>query len=113
MDEASKKAIQEMNQKLSALPPLIMATPKPLSYEQTVQATATGVCRTTAPGGCTNKALSNLGDDIKSNAGKNTGNILDAVNTGANAVQLKMLEGIDNKLGPQLPGGISGFLQNF
>jgi hypothetical protein len=117
VDKESKDLLKQLNDKVASIPPLIAAAnagPKPLSYDETVNAAATGVCRTTAPGGCMNKALNDAGSNIKNNDNRNTGNILDAMNTGANAAQLALLKQIDNKLGPQIPnGGISNFMQNF
>ena len=71
-------------------------------------AAATGTCRTLQPGGCMNKALNDNATNIASNNNINAANILDAVNTGANAAQLALLQTIDNKIGGQLPGGLSG-----
>ncbi|MDZ8227530.1 hypothetical protein [Nostoc sp. ChiVER01] len=76
-------------------------------------AAATGTCRTTQPGGCMNKALKDNAADITNNNNTNAANILDAVNTGANAALLQGQETILRRLGDQLPGGIGGKLSRF
>lgn len=76
-------------------------------------AAATGTCRTTQPGGCMNKALKDNASDITNNNNTNAANILDAVNTGANAALLAGQETILARLGAQLPGGIGGKLSRF
>ncbi|BAZ36967.1 hypothetical protein NIES4101_28880 [Calothrix sp. NIES-4101] len=74
---------------------------------------AQGFCRTLQPGGCSRKAFDDLGNSINANTNNKTNNLLNALNSGANAAQLTILNRIDGKLGEQLPGGVSGFLQNF
>jgi len=117
MDAETKNKINTINDKLDIMLPFfpaLMQRNNPLDMEQTITAAKEGVCRSTNPGGCMNKALSNTEDRINANGKANTGNILDAVNTAQNAAQLKLLQGIDTKLGPELAnGGISGFLTNF
>ncbi|MDQ3018251.1 MAG: hypothetical protein M3Q64_00035 [bacterium] len=76
-------------------------------------AAATGTCRTTQPGGCMNKALKDNAADITNNNNRNSANILDAVNTGANAALLAGQETILARLGAQLPDGIGGKLSRF
>jgi hypothetical protein len=78
------------------------------SIPQIEQAAATGVCRTTQPGGCMNKALNDNATDIKNNSTNNAGNILDAVNAVGQGIDLGMLNTINNKLGDQIPGGLTG-----
>ncbi|MBH8563762.1 hypothetical protein I8748_16450 [Nostoc sp. CENA67] len=84
---------------------IIKNIPTPGDIEK---ATTTGVCRSTQPGGCMNKALNDQSNNINNNTNNNSNNILDAINTGANATQLTLLETINTKLGDLLPGGISG-----
>lgn len=68
---------------------------------------AGAVCQTTQPGGC----MTNLVNDATNKAGDNLFNKLSNLfNTGANAAQLALLPIINNKLGDQVPGGLSGFL---
>ncbi len=100
--------LAELNRKLDKIPPLFAAIPKPLNYDQAVNAAAAGTCKTTQPGGCMDNALKQNTDDIKSNNNANTGSILDAVNAGLNTADLALLGVINNKLGVQLPGGIGG-----
>lgn len=76
-------------------------------------AAATGTCRTLQPGGCMRKALDDNANGITNNNNKNAANILDAVNTGANAALLQGQQTILARLGDQLPGGIGGKLSRF
>lgn len=113
MDAEARKIVSDINSKLAFLPALA-ARREPLTYEQTVQAANAGVCRSTQPGGCMNKALNDTGNGINNNTNGGVNKILEALNTGANAAQLALLKVIDNKLGPQIPnGGLSNFLQGF
>ncbi len=73
--------------------------------------TAQGVCRTLQPGGCSRRAFDDLGGAINSNTNNKAGNILNALNTGANAAQLTLLNTINGKLGAQINGGLSGGLK--
>ncbi|WP_375497055.1 hypothetical protein [uncultured Nostoc sp.] len=102
---------------IAALTPAIKGIPDAIAKSPTVQAanketTQTAVCEIAQPTGC-------LGAPIKKaeDAAKNNGNKLDelnaalgAGNAGANAAQLALLETINNKLGEQVLGGISGFM---
>ena len=87
--------------------------PEVLSTPNIANATATGVCRSTQPGGCLNKSLGQQADDIKNSLNNAKNDLLNAVNTGANGAQLALLNVINAKLGIQLPGGISSFLNVF
>jgi hypothetical protein len=69
--------------------------------------TAQGVCKTMQPGGCSRKAF----DDLGSNLNNHTNGILNAINTGANAAQLTILNTINSKLGDSITGGLSGGLK--
>jgi hypothetical protein len=116
-DSETKKHLDLLNAKLdSILPffPALLARNNPLDIDQTIAATKEGVCRSTNPGGCMNKALNDSEDRIKNNTNVNTGNVLSAVNTGQNAAQLALLKTIDTKLGPQIPdSSIGKFLPDF
>ncbi len=106
-------AIPKLDQILNFLP-LIPARaanairPDIPTLPQIEAAAATGVCRTTQPGGCMGKALNDNANDIKLNNNNNTGSVLDAINTGANAALLTGQQTILARLGDQLPGGIGG-----
>lgn len=80
--------------------------------ENISNAAAAGTCKTTQPGGCTRKEF----DDIKNNQ-SDIKNKLEQMGQGADAAaqaaQLALLNTINTKLGSQLPGGISNFLQTF
>jgi hypothetical protein len=73
-------------------------------------AAATGTCRTTQPGGCMSKALNDNATNIANNNNTNASNILGAVNAVGQGADLALLGVINNKLGDQVPGGLSGFL---
>lgn len=112
------KALNKIDQILG-LVPLIPARaaglikPSIPTLPQIETATATGVCRSTAPGGCMNKSLGDAANRINNNTNNSANNLLNKINAGANAGQLAMLKTINNKLGPQLTGGVSTFLTNF
>jgi uncharacterized protein YoxC len=57
-------------------------------------------------------ALGNSANTINQNTNQWGRNLLDKVNAGANATQLALLTKIDNKLGAQISGGISGAIKN-
>lgn len=80
---------------------------------QIENAAATGTCRTTQTGGCMRRALDDTASNINNNNNTNAANILDAVNTGANAALLQGQQTILQRLGDQLPGGIGGKLSRF
>lgn len=75
--------------------------------ESLTTAAAAGTCRTTQPGGCTSKAL----DDAANKINQNTNDKLRGLDATAQAEQLRLLNVIDGKIGAQIPGGLSGFLQ--
>ncbi len=120
--ENQRRMDQEANDKLAAIIPLLIGIPiltaaaiRPSipTIPQIETAAATGTCKTLQPGGCTSNALQNLGNNINQNTNNAGNDLLNKLNAGANAVQLGMLNTINGKLGPQLPGGISTFLQGF
>lgn len=78
------------------------------TLESLTTAAAAGTCRTTQPGGCTTKAL----DDAANKINQNTNDKLRGLDAAAQLEQLNLLNIIDGKLGAQVPGGISGFLQS-
>lgn len=113
--KVNEQALPKLDQILGILP-LIPARaanairPDIPTIPQIETAAATGTCRTTQPGGCMNKALKDNAADITNNNNTNAANILDAVNTGANAALLAGQQTILKRLGDQVPGGISGFM---
>lgn len=73
----------------------------------TPAAIASAVCTTTQPGGCS----ANLANDTAGKINNNTNNALERVlNNTSNLANLALLPTINNKLGDQVPGGLSGFL---
>ncbi|MBG1240980.1 hypothetical protein F8R90_07090 [Nostoc sp. NZL] len=116
--KVNEQALPKLDQILGFLP-LIPARaaaairPDIPTIPQIETAAATGTCRTTQPGGCMNKALKDNAADITNNNNTNAANILDAVNTGANAALLQGQQTILSRLGDQLPGGIGGKLSRF
>ncbi|MDZ8096719.1 MAG: hypothetical protein RMZ42_32995 [Nostoc sp. DedQUE05] len=117
-EKVNSAALPKLDQILGILP-LIPARaaaeirPSIPTIPQIETAAATGTCRTTQPGGCMNRALNDNATGIVNNNNTNAANILDAVNTGANAALLAGQETILQRLGDQLPGGIGGKLSRF
>ncbi|MEH2309341.1 hypothetical protein [Nostoc sp.] len=117
-EKVNSAALPKLDQILGFLP-LIPARaadairPSIPTIPQIETAAATGTCRTTQPGGCMNKALNDNAAGIINNNNTNAANILDAVNTGANAALLAGQQTILQRLGDQLPGGIGGKLSRF
>jgi hypothetical protein len=114
-EKMNKDAIPKLDQ-LLGLVPLIPARaanairPDIPTISQIETASATGTCRTLQPGGCGAKALNDLGSGVNQNTNDQSNNLLDKLNAGANAAQLALLKIMDNKLGNQITGGISGKL---
>ncbi len=114
-EKVNKDAIPKLDL-LIGLVPLIPARaadairPSIPTIPQIENAAKTGTCQTFQPGGCGAKALDGLGNGINQNTNNQSNNLLDKLNAGANAVQLGLLKVIDNKLGNQITGGISGKL---
>jgi predicted nucleic acid-binding Zn-ribbon protein len=119
-----EKVNQESNRKLDQIIPTILGipliigkaeqniiknTPTPSQIEN---AAATGYCKTTQPGGCSRKMMDDVVGNINNNTNNSVGNaantILGGVNAGANAQLLAGQATILERLGAQLPGGISG-----
>ncbi|MEH2066981.1 MAG: hypothetical protein V7K47_02215 [Nostoc sp.] len=117
-EKVNSAALPKLDQILGFLP-LIPARaadairPDIPTIPQIETAAATGTCRTTQPGGCMRKALKDNAADITNNNNTNAANILDALNTGANAALLQGQQTILQRLGDQLPGGIGGKLSRF
>jgi len=110
IQEDLKKKIDELGLGLVAVTALIQGIANnttPVALEPTIEK---AVCRTTQPGGCTR----NLTDDLK-NGQNSLGNKLDAKDAAdalAQGEQLRLLNQLDAKLGPQITnGGVSGFMQ--
>lgn len=120
-DSVDQRQFNDLVGRIALIPPLIARVPgdtvrqmpKPLTAPQVEAATSAGVCRSTKPGGCMNKALGDTADKVNQNTNNWGKNLLDKINAAANAAQLALLKKIDGKLGPQLPGGIGTVLKNF
>ena len=115
--DVDPKQYNELIQKISLIPPLIARVPrdtvkqmpKPLTSGQVEAAASAGVCKTTRSGGCMSNALQNTADTINKNTNNWGTNILNKLNTAANAAQLALLKKIDLKMGVQIAnGGLSG-----
>jgi hypothetical protein len=116
------KQLEAITPQLALLPLLFAAQaekPNPLSAADTQKAAAAGTCDSAAPSGCLGKPLGEIKDEASgaNQAAKSADKKLDEVNAAVNALDLallgrmdKKLDGINNKLGPQIPGGISGRL---
>lgn len=89
---------------IALLTPIVRGIQDNTSPEKIIPLVKEGACQS-LNGGCTN------GVNIPSQLANN-GTKLDAINTGLQAIDLSLLQTIDNKLGPQISGGgIGGFLQ--
>jgi hypothetical protein len=117
MNEDGNRKLEDLL-KLTIGIPLLIQKSSDLTSTQTVERlrpeipnlTAQGVCRTMQPGGCSRRALDDLGNSVNNNTNNRANNLLNAFNTGANAAQMALLTRIDVKLGAQIVGGISGKL---
>lgn len=121
--EMNKEGNEKLDKILTALPiiPALVAkelTPKIPTVPQIEQATSAAICNSTK-GGCLSNALDGNAAKINNNTNNNTNRLSDllgAGNAAANAGQLKMLQEITDKLGPQIEGskvGLSGYFQKF
>jgi hypothetical protein len=114
-EKVNQQALPKLDQIISFLP-LIPARaaaairPGIPTIPQIETASATGICKTLQPGGCSRKAFDDLGNGINQNTNNQSNNLLDKLNLGANAAQLALLKVMDKKLGDQITGGISGKL---
>ncbi|MFK0733477.1 MAG: hypothetical protein ACIWVG_20375 [Gloeotrichia echinulata HAB0833] len=112
MDDATKAMLARIDSR-AALIPALVSRPSPLTTPQTVAAAAAGTCSTTKPGGCMANAFDKNANDINQNSNANTGRIMDKLNAGLQIPEIALLSVINNKLGAQVPGGISAFLNTF
>lgn len=112
-DQAIPK-LDEIVGKLGFIPALTANAIRPdiPTLPQIESATGTAMCKS-MNGGCSGKALNDQADGIKNAINQGNNNLLDQLNTGANAAQLALLGTINNKLGDQVTGGISGKLDRF
>lgn len=111
---SEKFSLDDIAKLITPLPALISANnpvKNPEVFNKISDAAATGICKTTQPGGCMGKALSDLGNR-NSQGLNNLGSKMDAANLAANAAQLALLKKIDTttvtngiKLGSQLANG--------
>ena len=76
-------------------------------------AATTGVCRSTKPGGCMNKALNDQSNNINNNTNNAANNILQGLDTAGTGALVAGQQEILNRLGAQIPGGIGGKLERF
>jgi len=102
---AQDTLLQQIGQNAGLIPALV-ARPAPLTPAQTTSATQQGVCNSFNPGGCGANALRNTANQINGQ----TGNLLNAANSAANSAEIGLLNTINNKLGNQVTGGVSGLL---
>lgn len=96
---------------LAAITTILQGLQKNVTPEAIQSAAAAGTCQTLQPGSC----LEPTADNAKSAAenSKANGTKLDRLNTLLQGADLGLLKVMDNKLGPQVTGGISGFLAKF
>ncbi|BAT53779.1 unnamed protein product [Nostoc sp. NIES-3756] len=125
MDKEANRKLDSLIPKLDSIIPTIAGIPlipgrvingiKPSipTIPQIEQATGTAMCRNLKTG-CGKQSIDDAVGNILNNSNNNTGSLLDKLNTGLNAADLAqntaMLNTINNKLGDQVPGGISGKL---
>lgn len=111
IEDLKKKQEEELAPVLAALVALT-ALVNPIASNTTPEAlenaAATGTCRTLQPGGCSAPMAQNAEDAARLSADNN--NKLNALNTTLQGLDLSLLGTINNKLGDQVPGGLSGFL---
>lgn len=93
---------------LATITTILQGLQKNVTPEAIETAAAAGTCRTLQPGNC----LSPTADNAKEAAdnAKANGTKLDRLNTALQGLDLGLLKVMDNKLGPQLVGGLSGKL---
>ncbi|MBH8575455.1 hypothetical protein I8752_21070 [Nostocaceae cyanobacterium CENA369] len=120
---------QEGNRKLDQIIPMLagiplipgrtagLINPNIPTPDGIANAAATGFCRTTQTGGCSRRMMDDVVGNINNNTNNSVGNaantILGGVNAGANAALLQGQATILERLGDQVPGGISGKLERF
>jgi hypothetical protein len=114
-EKVNQNAIPKLDQILGILPFIPARTadvirPSIPTIPQIENAAKTGTCQTFQPGGCGTKALDDLGNGVNQNTNNQSNNLFDKINAGANAAILALLKIMDNKLGKQITGGISGKL---
>lgn len=103
---------KEMAGGLAALTPILTQLQQNTAPQNLENIVEKGTCKTTQPGGCTGKEF----DAIKNNqqsTNQKLDDLLKGADATAQAAQLALLNTINTKLGPQVVGGISGFLQKF
>nr|MDZ8016549.1 hypothetical protein [Nostoc sp. SerVER01] len=101
--------LDQILDKLPFIPGLTAAAIKPdiPTLPQIENATVTAMCKS-MNGGCSGRKLDDVASNINQNTNNKISNALDAVNTGANAALLAGQQTILQRLGNQLPGGLSG-----
>lgn len=104
---------------IAALTPAIQGIPDAIAKSPTIKAankeTIQGaVCEIAQPTGCLGAPIKKAEDAANQNANKldDIGDKLNALNTAGQAVDLSLLKIINDKLGDQVPGGISKFMEN-
>lgn len=98
--------LDELSLGLVAITQIAQGLQQNTTPEAIKTAAAAGTCSTTEPGGCTTKAMN---DAVK----RGNDDLVGRLNLGGQALDLTLLGVINDKLGPQVPGGISSFLGRF
>lgn len=113
IDNIDKK-IDQLIPMLGLIPGRVATTIKPnlLTAPQIEAATGNAICKS-LNGGCGKASVEDAVNRVNANNTNNTGAVLDAINTGANAALLQGQQTILTRLGDQLPGGIGGKLTRF
>jgi hypothetical protein len=115
VNSESAKDIKQMLPVILALPAKVGSIPGQVaqqvpnlgSIEGVVQS---GMCKSTAPGGCTKSALDEAVNNVNQNNDANKGDLLDKINAIGQGTDLALLGVINDKLGDKIPGGIGGKL---
>lgn len=111
-EKMNQQGLFKLDQIIGTLPGIPQQTanrinPNIPSIPAIKKVTGEAVCE--AGNGC----MKNNFDDIKNNSNNNKNDILGALNAGLQIPELALLKTIDNKLGAQVDGGISGKLGKF
>jgi hypothetical protein len=124
VNETGNRKIDGLDRKLDQIIPMLGGIPlipgrvidgiRPnlLTPPQIEAATGNAICKS-LNGGCGKASVDDAVGRINQHNTNNTGSVLDAVNTGANAALLTGQQTILARLGDQLPGGIGGKLTRF
>jgi hypothetical protein len=118
VDKQANEKLDKLVGGITMIPPLIMNVGNSIKTQiptipQIENAAAVGTCRTTQPGGCSSNMMNDLANNINGNANANHNDLLGKLNLAGQGADLALLGIINNKLGNQVEGGLSGMLKRF